>query len=153
MKRLLVTAALLWTATIVRADGFSYSYTGVGSSDQTVTGSIQITANADGGGVYTITSLTGNQTGPGALGGSISESADDFLISSGSTGIFKFVLNGNTYALAFGGGVYGDGVGPAASVGTFEVRALPEAATISLLLTMAFGVWAFGRKLPLKRQL
>jgi hypothetical protein len=156
IKRVVCAAALLWSATIVRADVFSYSYsglgTGLGDLLQSVSGNGQITATADGGGVYTITALSGTQNGK-----SVSLSSDKvFAFNGSSVGTFDFLLGGSTYVLAFIGGGYGDGIGPAASVGTFNISTattVPEAATISLLLTMGLGIWVFGRKLPLKRRL
>ena len=149
-KRLLCGVALLWTATIVRADVFSYSYTGTGLFLQPVTGSGEITATADGGGFYTITALSGSQNGTST---SLTSGINLFFDGSSSYGTFDFLLNGSNYALGFAAGGYADAGGLAASAGTFNISRVPEAATISLLLTMGFGVWVLGRRLPFKRQL
>jgi hypothetical protein len=142
--------ALLWTATIVRADVFSYSYTGTGLSNQAVTGSGEITATSDGGGFYTITALSGTQNGTST---SLTSGVNLFFDGSSGYGTFDFLLNGSNYALGFLDGGYADAGGLAASAGTFKISSVPEAATISLLLTMGLGVWTLGRKLPSKRQL
>jgi len=159
IKRLVCVAALLWSATIVRADVFSYSYTGLGTGFgdplQSVTGSGEITATADGAGLYLITAISGTQNGTSVFLSPV----DNVFAFNGSSGSFDFLLKGSTYALNFGGGLYSDGfVFPAAASSGFiqistVTSAVPEAATISLLLTMGLGIWVFGRKLPLKRQL
>jgi len=115
-----------------------------------VTGSGEITATADGGGFYTITALSGTQNGTNT---SLASGLNFFFDGSSSWGTFDFLLKGSNYALGFAGGDYADVGGPAASAGTFTISTVPEAATVSLLLTMGLGVWLFGRKLPLKRQL
>ena len=181
-RRLLCVVALLWSATMLQADVFSYSYTG-----GTVSGRGYITGTSNGAGSYTITDVSGYQNGVSTFlaPGVGPEPNVLFYGPSGSGGDFDFSLNGKNYLLGFAAGIYGEfdsssistGLSPALGCftgmsgcsevvfgdennyvvainqGTFAIRQVPEVDTISLLFAMGFGVWLLGRKLPLKSRL
>ena len=151
-KTLICCAALLCSTVALRADVFAYTYTATGS--KTVTGSGDITATEIGSsGFYTITALSGVQNITNSV--SLTQGLNFFYDGSTSYGTFDFLLNGSTssfYALGFANGSYSvayDAVIPVSS-GTFNISRVPEAATLTLLLSMGLGVWVLARKLPLK---
>jgi hypothetical protein len=164
VKKLLCTAALLFGATALRADVFSFSYAGttLSGSPVSATGTVIATAvptaTAIGtvlGSLYTITNIYGTRNGvsisapTGAIG--------SFIFSgSSSSGTLNFLVNKQSDAVAFTGGVYSEaGLSPlTVSVGkNFSISRVPEAATLSLLFTMGLGVWLLARKLPSKKLL
>ncbi|MEI9976863.1 MAG: hypothetical protein WDO73_35335 [Ignavibacteriota bacterium] len=154
MKNLILSCVLLFGVTALRADVFSFSYTGTTLLNKTVTAAGSITADADGGGFYTITDLSGIQNG---VTMNLFDPGINFFYDGVTTfGTFDFLLAGlNTPdILTFAGSSYSV-VGPAPiSAGKdFQISKVPETATLSLLFSMGLGVWLVARKRSLKRQL
>lgn len=145
VKKLLCTAVLLFGATALRADVFSFSYSGTTLFGSTsVTGTVIATALLPN--TYTITDLYGTRKGvsvsdPGTLlNGS-------FIYSgSSSSGLFTFLSPSSSYTVAFNGGAYTENV--IIGGNNFTISRVPEVATLSLLFTMGLGVWLLARKLP-----
>jgi len=149
MGKLLCIAALLLSATGLRADVFSFSYSGTGLLGS-VSASGEITASGGSGGNYTITNITGTETG--AFAGSMSVDPFETVLSyNGSSGSFEFLIDGLIpVAIAFSGGSFtlDD---PIEWGSNFQMVGAPEAGTLSLLVTIGLGVWVLARKLPLKK--
>lgn len=152
LKTLIACGALFLSSTALRADVFAYSYTGTTVGNHIVTGAGDITATADGAGFYTITGLSGTQNN---IDTSLTAGLNFFYDGSVSFGTFDFLLQGNPngfYALGFSNGSYSvayDAIVPV-STGTFSISKVPEAATLTLLLSMGLGIWGLARKLPLR---
>jgi len=151
MGKLLYTVALLLSATALRADVFSFSYSGTGLLG-TVSANGVITASGGSGGNYTITSITGTETG--AFAGTMSvDPLENVLNYNGSSGSFEFLIDGLIpVAIAFSGGSFtlDD---PIEWGSNFKMVTAPEAGTLSLLVMFGVGVWVLARKLPLKKHL
>jgi hypothetical protein len=153
LKTLIACGTLFLSSAALRADVFAYSYTGTTAGNHIVSGAGDITATADGsGGFYTITALSGTQNN---IDTSLTAGLNFFYDGSVSFGTFDFLLQNNPngfYALGFSNGSYSvayDAIVPV-STGTFTISKVPEAATLTLLLSMGMGVWLLARKLPLK---
>lgn len=152
LGRFLCTAVLLFSATALRADVFSFSYSGTWFGN-TVNASGTITATAVIPGIYTITSINGTQNGA-----SMSLVGTNTFIYSGGSGVgsFGFLMNGmsgHQDSLTFSGNSYTETGYSGTNIGSnFKMSTVPEAATLSLLCAMGLGVWVFARKLPSKKQ-
>jgi hypothetical protein len=148
---LLGAALLLLSVNSLSADVFSFSYSGPGG----ISASGKITATPTGGGVYSMTGITGTRdgvqmsyspvgTGTFFYGGSAASSLGAIAFSLNS--IFSFDT------VSFAGGSYHETVAgfqnSSTTLSTLSLTRLPEPSTILLLLTMGLGVFAVGRKLP-----
>lgn len=145
-------AFLLFGATALQADVFSFSYSGVGLLGGTVSGNGTVTATQALPGIYTITSISGTQNG---VSFSMTGTGNTLVFSGGTgTGAFDLLVKGvGTEILSFAGSVYGE-AGPVISNGTnFKIAgSVPEVSTISLLFTMGLGVWIVSRKLSSRKR-
>jgi hypothetical protein len=153
VKKLLCTAVLLFGATALRADVFSFSYAGTFFGN-TVSATGTVIATATLPNIYTITGLSGIRNGVSISAPSINKGS--FIYSgSSSVGSFNFLLNGSgSDLLSFSGGLYTESGVTGTNIGNnFSIRSVPEAATLSLLFTMGLGVWLLARKLPSKTPL
>ncbi|MGA3098465.1 MAG: hypothetical protein ABSF25_18585 [Bryobacteraceae bacterium] len=154
-------ALLALSAGIASADEFTFSYSSV--LDSSVTASGIITANNDGGGVYTITGITGTRNGdpitfvqspdPGAFAvdnNLIVPPNPAYLSSTGSSGFVISTVDGDfnpwyDYNGSFGGTTglyyeYDGGSVPGTEI-TFTATDVPETSSILFLLTMVGGVF------------
>jgi hypothetical protein len=152
-------------ATALRADVFSFSYSGV-SALGNVTESATLMATATGIlGSYTVTGIL---NGTRAVGGnSVNFNSSSLMAGSFTYGLpilsplgsLKLSLAGlGTDTLSFSslGGTESFGLlSLKNSAGSFTMSraSVPEAATLSLLLTMGLGVWVLARKMPAKKLL
>ncbi|MBZ5623341.1 MAG: PEP-CTERM sorting domain-containing protein [Acidobacteriia bacterium] len=164
IKQLLCATVFLLGATALRADVFSFTYTGTISllgTTTTVSETGTLTANALSAltpDLYTITNISGTRT---STSGKTTDAwtifdppgAGFFIYSSPSSnsGTIYFSLRGyssNTDTVTFGSGT-GTEIGPnLVTSGTFKITRVPEPAVLLLLLTMGLGVWVLARKLP-----
>ncbi len=166
IQKLMCTAVLLMGATALRADVFSFSYSGV-SALGNVTESATLMATATGIlGSYTVTGiLNGIRSVNG--GNSVNFNSSSLMAGSFTYGLpllsplgsLKLSLTGlGTDTLSFSslGGTESFGLlSLKNSAGSFTMSraSVPEAATLSLLLTMGLGVWVLARKMPAKKLL
>jgi len=152
-KLVLCAVALVVGTTGLRADVFSFSYSGTGVS---VSGTL--TATQLGLGSYTVTDISGSRngtlfdaspTGAGifTFGGPL-DSSGWLAFSVGSSGVLDTVTFSDANFAELGG----KGVGLSTGNNFSITRSLPEAGTVSLLITMGLGVWLLTRKLPCKRR-
>ena len=150
MKNLLAIAVLFWGATALRADSFVFSYSG---GSLTVSGNL--TATPDGSNIFTVNSVTGTSNGT-TINDISGDNGSFYYAGDLSTGSFDFLVNGQTdWVVFFPDGFYiADGNGNKLYTGTnFTISAVPESATLSLLLSMGLGVVVLARKLPGKARL
>jgi len=154
------TTVLLFGATALRADVFSFSYAGA-----SVSASGTLTATALGLGAYTVTNITGirNTTSfnTGATGlfyyPTSNPLASGGLIAfnpglSGLAGLLGVTVS---YASILGSGYYQETSGITSTrLTSFSITSsVPEASTLLLLCMMGLGVWILARKLPSKETL
>jgi hypothetical protein len=160
---------LLFGGMCLRADVFSFSYSGVSislSGTQSVSAFGTLTANALGGGLYQVTGITGTRDGTaitdpsGDLGLLYTSSGGQLGLDPGSAGIIAFDLAGmvGTDTVEYLSGVgYEETLldlsNPLASstahLTSFNIVAVPEGSTLQILLALGLGVWILARKLPL----
>jgi len=155
VKKFLYTAVLICGATVLRADTFAFSYSET-TRGTTISGSGDITAIADGLGFYTITDLSdAQQNGTNMF--LFKPGINFFYDGSTSWGTFDFLLSGKSYLpdiLTFAGSSYSViGFTQPSAGNNFQISRVPEAGTLSLLLAMGLGVFAFVRKLPSTKRL
>ena len=154
IKNLLCTAVLLFGATALRADVFSFSYAGTTTLLGSVSATGTVIATASLGGLYTISDIYGTRNGVSISAPTINMGTFTY---GGSliAGTFNFLVNKQSDAVAFLGGGYAEaGLNPlTVSAGKISISSVPEAATLSLLFTMGLGVWLLARKLPSKKLL
>lgn len=154
IKQLVCATVLLLGATVLRADVFSFSYSGMGVS---LTGTVTATETLPG--MYTVTDIVGTRTGSGHTWAISDLPGGSFLYSDswGSMGTFLLGLSGfssGTDTLQFLGGLSVESGSAGASIGSFYLGSsvpVPEPATLLLLCTMGLGVWVLARKLPAKQ--
>lgn len=159
MKHLLYATLLFCSATALRADVFSFSYSGVG-----VTASGTLTANALGGGAYTVTDIiTGLRNGTAITDTPLIGTLGAFFYAGKpalNSGAIMFGLKGlfGTDTVTFAGVTGSETILglPLGSSGTTALQSvsisrLPEPSTLLLLFTMVLGVLVLARKLPFKK--
>ncbi len=160
---------LLLGGMCLRADVFSFSYSGVATSlsgTYTVSASGTLTANAVGAGLYQVTSISGTRDGTeitdpsGDLGLLYTSSGGQLGLDPGSAGIVAFGLAGmaGTDTVEYLSGVgYEETLVDLTNVldssttrlTSFDIVAVPESSTLQILLALGLGVWILARKLPL----
>jgi hypothetical protein len=149
--KLFCTAALLFTATALRAATFDFSFSGAGIPGS-VTASGVITATETLPGIYTITGLTGTQNGQ-----NISLDGSSTFIYSGSSGVgtLEFLVSGGVDTVTFAAGVFSEtgvtGLDAGTNFTLTDPPSVSEAGTLSLLFTMGLGVYLLARKLPSRK--
>jgi len=152
--KLSVAFGLLLSVGALRADVFSFSFSGNGGLGS-VSASGTVTA-VESAGFYTITGLTGIQNGKSiSLYGS-----GNRLIYSGASGVgtLQFLVSGLPaipYTVVFTGSGFSEIEGIGIDKGTnFKItRAVSEESAVALLLAMGLGVLLLGRKLAAKKDL
>jgi len=151
IKQLLITV-LLFGATVLRADVFSFSY---GSG---VTGTVAASLS---GGVYTVTNISGSYHGIAFDGTPVGTGSNYTLTYSGGHGSGEIgfslgILGIPFYIVDFSNtGSYTEsifGLVPTDSGKNFYIGRVPEPTTLLLLFTMGLGVWVLARKLPAKKR-
>ena len=136
--KLLCGAMLLWGATALRADQFTFSYSGTGTEPVTASG--VITATEELPGIYEITGLTGTQI-TGTQSKAISLDAGSTFTYSGSsgTGTLELLVAGlGVDTVSFAGSTFAEsGVTGADTGSNFKLSdppPVPEPSSLSLLL-------------------
>jgi hypothetical protein len=158
LRHLLCTTVLLFGATALRADVFSFSYAGVG-----VSAFGTLTASAAGGGLYTVTDIVGYRNKVAITDSPLGGNLGAFYYNSSpgtpllNAGGIIFGLNGLTGldTVYYANGFYQESIVALTGVATnnlqtFTISRVPEPATLLLLCVMGLGVWILARKLPSK---
>jgi hypothetical protein len=143
LLKLLCAATLLMGCSALRAEMFTFSYTGVN-------GTISAT---NIGGMYWVTDVSGIRKGVAFDASPLGGGSFSYNGSSGF-GTIMFSVGSGFFSLpdvvTFNGGSYTDALGGSGTTGFSLVRGVPEPSAILLLLTMGIGVWALLRKLSIR---
>jgi len=148
-KWALCAAVFLTSIGGLRADQFSFSYSGSGVS---VKGTVIATASSPG--VYTVTNIYGTRNSAAFDNSPVGGVGFTFNGTSG-VGILAFSVGslGLLDTVTFAGGNYAEAGFVGATTGNnFSMSRVPEAATLTLLLAMGLGTIALARKLPTRRR-